>query len=240
MLIASPWTGCNPNYARMAAVLEYTARKHNPGAEVRVWNVDPRATNRSDAFVVKAREWTRLINDSPDGTELVLLDTDTMVLGELASAFEYGQLIAVTTRGGQLSTLNSGALYVRVDRYVRIWFEDWERETWPWVARNEPHRIRFGDQDALKLLCVRATGTLRSPRPAQLPCAIWNAEQHCWPPDPDCRVVHVKSDARRILFGGRLHGNPGADVVAQMWLEAETELRLAGARTIEPSDLAPE
>lgn len=234
MLIASPWRGNSPNYARMAAVLEHTARKHNPRAEVRVWNFDPNPTNRSDAFVTKAREWTRVINDAPDGTEIVLLDTDTMVLGDLQSAFDlFDGFAAVTTRGigrEEWVTLNSGVLFVRASDFARMWFATWERRTLPWTKRNEPHRIRFGDQNALIEMC-QSRGT----RPHPLPCVIWNAEQHCWPPVDGCRVVHVKSDARRILFGGRLHGNFGADRVAEMWLEAETDLTLAAQHTKAPS-----
>lgn len=220
MIIASPWTGDSPNYARMARVLEYTARKHNPHAEIRVTNIDWAPTSRSPAFVVKARAWTEIICSEPDGTELVLLDTDTLVTGPLAGAFDgVGWDVGVTTRGC-LSTLNSGVLFVRVSPAVRQWIAPWEALTVPWCARNEPHRVRFGDQDALKQLCKRRGG----PVLWQLPCRMWNAEQHCWPPIDACKLVHVKSDARRLLFGGELHGNHGADVVAELWRKAEREL----------------
>lgn len=229
MLIASPWTGEDPTYERMSRVVEWSARRHNPDAEILVHNVDPRPTSRSgDAFVRKALAWTSTIQAADDGTDLVLLDTDTIVLGELASAFEVEAAhggpfdVAVTSRGG-LSGLNSGVLFVRVSSRTRHFFRDWSERTMEWCRCNRPPEPRFGDQDALRDMLAAPHGIAV----AWLGCARWNAEQHCWPPRADCRIVHVKSDARRLLFGGRIHGNPGAQVVADMWIAAEAAV-LAG------------
>lgn len=217
MIIASPWSGDSLNYARMAWVLEHSAKRHNPGADVRIPNIDQRSTTRSPAFLAKSRAWTEIVHSVPIGSELVLLDTDTLVLGPLGGAFDREDWdLAVTTRGCT-STLNSGVLFVRVSQRARDWIAPWAELTEPWCARNEPGRVRFGDQDALKdMVRGRPGAALRA-----LPCKIWNAEQHCWPPVEGCKILHVKSDARRLLFGGTCHGNPGADVVAEMWRAEE-------------------
>jgi hypothetical protein len=210
-------------YARLARVLEHSARKHNPTASVEVVNTDPSPTGRGlDGFLRKARDWTRVLAEAVDGTELALLDVDTLVLGGLSSAFYRPYDIAVTTRG-EMRTLNSGVIFVRVSDHVRRFFAPWAARTEPWCARNTADSIRFGDQDALIEMLGEPHGPLRV---LELPSAIWNATQHCWPPIDGCRVLHIKSDARRLLFGGKLHGQRGAQRVAEMWREAE---RKAGA-----------
>jgi hypothetical protein len=227
LLIVSTWTGCADEYRRLAHVLDHSARRHNPDAQVRVINTDPSPTSRStDGFLRKARDWTAAIDAAQDGTELALLDTDTLVLGSLAPAWEADFDVAITTRGG-LATLNSGVLFVRVSRWTRELFAPWERLTRPWCEKNRPGCVRYGDQDALMLMLRLAAvgnerlGGMPRVRVLELPCAIWNAQQHCWPPVEGCKLLHVKSDARRIIFGGKLHGNPGADVVADLWRAEE-------------------
>jgi hypothetical protein len=218
--IVSTWTGCDETYARLARVLEHSARRYNPTASVEVVNTDPSPTGRGlDGFLRKARDWTRVIAEAVDGTEIALLDADTLVLGELGSAFRRPFDVAVTTRG-TLGTLNSGVVFVRISDRVRDFFAPWAARTEPWCKRNTADSIRFGDQDALIEMLGEPHGPLRV---LELPAAIWNAQQNCWPPVAGCRIVHIKSDCRRLIFGGRLHGQPGADVAAAMW-QAEEQL----------------
>lgn len=217
MRIVSFWCGDLPEYQRMARVLRATAMQHHVRCTIR--HVDDPVANRSDAFLVKARRWTQAIVNAHDGERLLLLDVDTFFLGDASAGFDAVTEIGVTTRGS-LATLNSGVLFVRVNPRVRAWIQQWEARTRPWRERNEGLREpRFGDQDALRELCTEGGVDVQ-----QLPCSIFNAQQHCWPPVDGCKIVHLKSDARRIVFGGRLHGNVGADVVARMWLEREQAL----------------
>lgn len=218
MLIASVWCGDGDEYRRMARVLDHTARVHHPHAVVAVVHTQDVIASRSDAFIVKARAWTDLIMCARDGDELLLLDVDTFFVGDGSSCFQGVSAIGVTTRGS-LDTLNSGVLAVRVSDAVREWIAPWEERTRVWCARNVG-RVWCGDQDALREMCIDGGVTI-----TQLPCAIYNAQQHCWPPVDGCKIVHVKSDARRILFGGALHGNPGAHSVASLWSSLEASVQ---------------
>jgi hypothetical protein len=222
MRIISRWTGNAEMYRRLARVLEHSARERNPSAVVDVANTDPEGVHRSDAFIRKAQDWTRAVVEAKDHEWLALLDTDTLILGEIVSAFYEPFDIAVTTRG-DLSTLNSGVVFVRVNDLVREFFAPWAERTAKWCERNRPDRVSYGDQDALRDMVRKST--LRF---VELPCMIWNAQQDCWSHmNRDTRILHLKSDARRIVFGGEPIGQRGAEKAAALWTAAEASMLAA-------------
>jgi hypothetical protein len=220
VLIASRWSGRRVMYAALARVLEHSAVEHNPDAVVDVANTGDGDITRSEAFVRKARDWLECIGSAPHD-ELVLLDTDMLVTGSLADPFAVpGWDIAVTTGGG-IRALNSGVLFVRrSDRVLRA-LRRWPELTARWCRRNVD-AVRYGDQDALiEILIATACTYPAGLRILELDRRRWNAQQHCWDPlHPDVRLIHVKSDARRLIFGGVPHGQPGAGAAADRWLAA--------------------
>lgn len=215
MKIVSHWYGPDDSiYARLARVLAYSAKRYH--ARVDVIRGEELPEDRSAAFVLKARDWTKTIVQSDELT--VLLDCDTYVRASLVPAFDREYDIAVTR--DEKGRLNSGVLFVRPSIRVASFFAQWEERTREWCTRNTSDKIRYGDQDALEAM-IQRNSTLDI---ASVPMRIWNSTQRTWAKGIDtARVVHVKSDARKNIEYGAALTNIGAQAVVNEWLSLERE-----------------
>lgn len=246
MRVIAFWYGAQDSlYARMARVLEHSASRYH---ETSVVHVPDPCADRSEAFVLKARDWTHAIRMAEDGETLALLDVDMIVTAPLDGALRDGHDLAVTSRRAfqrdrRLRAVNSGAIFVRVSDRVREWFAPWERRTRGWCAKNTPDRIRFGDQDALIQMLrseeTRQSDIEKSRREVEaeisiryLPCSTWNATQTEWEPRAprSARILHVKSDARKRIIDPERPVKPGARALAERWLEHEAMALIAESR----------
>jgi hypothetical protein len=216
MRIIAFWYGSDESiYARLAKVLEYSAKRFH--SRVDIVRGEELPANRSEAFKLKARDWTRAIARADE--PIALLDCDTYVRASLAPAFDRDYDIAVTR--DEKGRLNSGVLFVRPSPKVASFFAPWEEHTKEWCTRNTPDRISFGDQDALEAMIQRAPGDLHI---TNVPMRIWNSTQRTWPRGIECaRVVHVKSDARKHIEKGTALTTLGAQAVVNEWLSLEKE-----------------
>lgn len=202
--------GRGERWRRMARVLEHSARVAMPDWLVSVRRLPtPPASSQPASFVSnthKLDEWDRIVAEAADGTELVLIDTDTMLLASLDPAFADPCDIALTRKSNTTRfRLNGGVVVVRVNatsrRFMRAW-RDRNREFFADEQRRAPYLATFGgiNQSALGSLLEEQHGT--SIR--YLDCAIYNA---CYEPlwqraaQAGARVVHFKSHLRQALFG---------------------------------------
>lgn len=213
MRVVAFWYGSDESiYARLARVLSFSAKRYH--ARVDIVRGPELPADRSAAFILKARDWTRAIVNADELT--VMLDCDTYVRASLVPAFDREYDIAVTR--DEKGRLNSGVLFVRPSIRVASFFAQWEDRTREWCARNTPDKIRFGDQDALEAM-IQRNSTLDI---ASMPMRIWNSTQRTWAKGiGSARVVHVKSDARKHIEHGNALTNIGAQAVVTEWLELE-------------------
>lgn len=210
--LESPWFG-DPGsiYARMARVLDHTARRHSPGWEVNVRHVEPPplpGVQREAKFVANTQKldlWCRTVAEAPLGDRICLIDGDTFLVNGLDDVWEADFDLAFTVRD-YIIPFNAGVVFVRVTPGTRAFMERWRAENAAMYADVPYHmqwKEKYGGMTQASLGRVLEAGghglDLRA-----LPCAEWNCEDSCWGGfDPArTRIVHVKSGLRRLVFQG--------------------------------------
>lgn len=204
----------NSQLARMARVLNYSARQHCAAWDIQVREIPAdrpkhRYANASHgANTRKLEAWTTLVQAAPDGAEILLLDVDTFLTRPLDDLWTMSFDLAYTVRQDYNRPLNSGVVAMRVSDPVRAFIQHWAHENRRMYDDRAYHAVwkrKYGgiNQAAFgKLLeqdyAAPATGLNLLP----LPCLEWNCEDSSWAQfDPDrTRLVHVKSALRRAVF----------------------------------------
>lgn len=231
--------------ARMARVLEYTARRHCPGWAIDVARIEPPAARsaRGSAWEAantqKLDHWAARVAAAPDGTPMLLMDADTMILHSLDDVWARPFDVAYTVRdvGGMRFPLNGGVVFLRVSPGTRRFVETWRAENRKMLenaAYHAPWNRRFGgiNQAALgKVLESSLVAELKL-NVLKLPCSEWNAEDTSWARfDPArTRIVHVKSGLRRAVFGPNVSAMAPYRALAVIWRRLEKEAAQQGQR----------
>jgi hypothetical protein len=194
-------------WRRMARVLEHTASEHCAGWQVRVQELAAPALEGSRSFVAnthKLDHFCTLIEAAEDGTELLLIDADTMILHALDDVWAQDFDIAYTVRTHTFP-FNLGVMFLRVSEpvraFVRIWREENRRFFFDGQA-HQPARQRYGGINQASFGHLLQHGALSALRLHTLPCEEWNCEDTSWPRfDPRrTRILHAKSALRQALF----------------------------------------
>jgi len=220
-------------YGRMARVLDYTARKHNPEWQVDVLAIAPsRLQARRPAYADnswKLEHWVQAVVQAPNGARVLLMDADTFVLGPLDGIFEGAWDVAVTARAqGCRYPVNAGVVAVQVGPKARAFMESWLRIDRRILVNPVEHALyvkAFGGHNQTSLGILRAGGSAGA-RVVEVPGLQWNCEDTLWKHfSPQVtRVVHVKS-ALRMAVGGLNAGAAHAVVapLARAWGALERE-----------------
>lgn len=232
-LIASCF-GPNQMYARLARVLEHSARVHCPGWDIQVRTITPpRLTSamRNAGHIentVKMEHWAEAVAAAPDGACLLLTDADMMVTRPLDDLWALDFDLAYTVRETHLP-FNSGVVAVRVGPALRLFIEAWRQEQRTMLGNAVYHQVwrqRFGgiNQAALGKMLTRQA-EFSSVRILALPCREWNCEDTAWKQfDPKVtRLVHIKSALRRAVFGLSTAHPPELAPLIQRWHDFERE-----------------
>lgn len=235
--LESPYFGSGEHgamYARMAAVLAYTARRHCPTWDVRVTRITPpnlvsALGNPSHIWnTQKLEHWVTTVREAPDGAEILLLDCDMLVTRPLDPVWEQPFDLAYTVRTGARLPLNGGAIFLRVNDRTRAFMETFGRVNRTFLANARQHEVwrkKYAGMNQSAFGCVIETEphgcTL-----LELPCREWNCEDTEWRNfDPAVtRLLHIKSSLRRSIFGLRQPDDRVAHLIA-LWRETEAELR---------------
>lgn len=199
-------------YPRLARVLDYTARTHCPGWDVRVRRLDGhtlRAASGSESHAHnhhKLQAWCAAVRDAPHGTPILLVDTDTFVVAPLDPLWDTPFAFAYTVRAASKYPLNGGVVAVRAGHASRALMEAWLEKDALFLRDAEAHRpwrMKYGGINQASLGAVLETGGVSDHAlVVGLPCLEWNCEDTCWERfGPATRVVHVKSALRMAVFG---------------------------------------
>lgn len=241
LLYAAWFQGNSDQYARLAAVLELTARRHCPDWEVVVESISepvlrgPRSSESEAANHRKLGRWAEVVAEQPDGRPVLLVDADTFVLGALDSLWGIPFDVAITEREpGCRYPLNAGVVACRVSSGVRMFFDRWlvrDREFLLDAEARQPWRQQFGGQNQASLgaLLTSATPAVLGVRVETLPCRVWNCEDSAWAlAGPETRIVHAKSALRMACFR-QLAPAKAWRGLADQWLRLDAEAREAVA-----------
>jgi hypothetical protein len=258
-LFAVWFEGRSGQYARLAAVLELTARRCCPQWNITVEKLQPHALRGAGGGSSSAADnhwkllhWAREVALLPDGAELVMLDADTFITGPLDAIFNEPFDVAYTERQSARYPLNAGVIAVRGGEAARAFFDQWVSTDALFLRdlkARAPWRHVYGGQNQASLGAVLEGGSARRPpraRIAALPCLRWNCEDTCWsrwadePVDPGVTsVVHVKSHLREHAFHSltipRRPSDPlwrGTDRLGLAWRDLDREASAATTQAV--------
>lgn len=205
--LRSCYFGGSPDWERLARVLSHGARLHCAGWDVDVRRIAPPPPTHSlsankNGNTHKLDWWTAQVEAAEDGTRMLLIDSDTMILGPLDGAWDQDFDFGYTVKQGRFP-FNAGVIFVRVSERVRDFMRHWSDENWRMFKDSryhEPWYRRFGglNQAALGKMLTEGVNVGMGVKFGTLPCAQWNCEDQSWDAfDPAAtRIVHIKSGLR--------------------------------------------
>lgn len=201
-------------WPRLAGVLEHTAHQHCQGWDIRVSRLQmPTQPAIADCYAAnshKLAHWCQEVDAAPDGTPMLLIDADTAILRPLDDIWDQPFDMAYTVRPPRSRyPFNAGVVFVRASLRSRAFLAYWLDVNQRFLGNQRDHETwkrRYGGINQAALghvldLCPNVFGSVQL---LTLPCATWNCEDDSWATfDPQAtRILHVKSDLRRLVFGG--------------------------------------
>jgi hypothetical protein len=196
-------------WARMVRVLAYTAAQHCATWDVQIRHiVPPRLTSALGIAshvenTQKMEHWHQLVTAAPDGTRLLMIDADTIILHPLDDVWERDFDLAYTTKESRFP-FNSGVIFARVSPRLRAFIAAWRKENRRMLGDRWHHQIwrkRFGGINQASFGYMLERGAQDGLSLATLPCVEWNCEDASWASYSSAtRIVHVKSSLRASLF----------------------------------------
>lgn len=204
--------GYQGQWPRLAHVLAYTADQQCAGWDVRIRTLEaearPSATGVESHVhnTQKLEHWCREVEAAPDGTRMLLIDADTIILRPLDAVWDLAFDVAYTVRPALCRLpFNAGVVFLRVSPAVRAFMAAWRDANARMLGDRRLHhawRATFGGINQASLGHTLASPVAADVDLVQLPCAEWNCEDASWMSfDPAVtRIVHIKSTLRRAIF----------------------------------------
>jgi hypothetical protein len=197
---------------RMAHVLAYSAYQHCPGWKIEVRAISPaplKSAMRKASHVnntQKILHWASCVEKASDGTPILLIDADTMIVGPLDEVWSHDFDLAYARRepGSFKYPINAGVIFLRVTAATRAFMARWCAENLRMLGDVEAHRPwhkSHGGINQATLGYMLANDLAIGVRVLELPCQQWNCEDSAWELFSDAtRIVHVKSSLRDAIF----------------------------------------
>ncbi len=228
---------------RMAHVLAYSAYQHCPSWDIRVKAVAPlrlKSAMKRASHVHNTQKldfWVSCVDQAPEGTPIVLLDADTVILRPLDDLWVQAFDVAYTVRapGSFKYPINGGVVCLRSNPRSRAFMASWSAANRRMLGDKYAHvpwRQKYGGINQASLGYV-----LERERPADatliaLPCQEWNCEDSAWATfSASTRILHLKSSLRYALFE-RIVAHDYLRPLMKLWDEIER------ASVSQPSRLA--
>jgi hypothetical protein len=225
--------GADP-YVRLARVLAFSARQHCPSWTHQVEILDPPpstipgATPAYAANTHKLQWWRDRVAALPDGTRVLCLDADMLVLQPLEPLWDLAFDLAYTARVGGTSRLpfNGGFLALRVSPRTRAAMDRYVAENWRMLTdapRHAVYRRRFAGLNQAAFGACLELGAFTDCTVVRLPCPVWNCVAWETFHPATTRVLHIKSDLRRTVLQGTNLGTVTL-LLAEKWHQAEAAM----------------
>lgn len=219
-------------WRRLARVLAYTAAQ-----QCSTWRIDIRAirppaapaidgTPASEHNTQKLDHWWQTVEALADGTRVLLIDADTMILRPLDEVWDRPFDVAYTVRPPRARMpFNAGVLFLRVSDRTRNLLARWaevNRQMLRSRPLHQPWRRKYGGMNQAALGAVLESAQFSGLDWHPLPCLEWNCEDHTWTGfDPAVtRIVHVKSALRMGALATGL-AQPSLRTLIHQWRRLE-------------------
>lgn len=230
-------SGDGKKWPRMAAVLRHCADRHCADWHVDIKAITPaplRSAIGMDSHVSNTQKmdyWASVVESFDNGDEVLLIDSDTMILRSLDDVWDLPFDMAYTTKTSRFP-FNSGVVFLRISQRVKAFACEWQRQNRKMLDDHEHHqtwRRRYGGINQAALGYMLETALAADLQLLGLPCREWNCEDSSWASfDDTTRIVHVKSALRRSVFDT---GGPDGRLLnlTKMWHALEAERISEGA-----------
>lgn len=221
-VLYSCWFG-NGLWERMAGVLERSARYYCPEWSIVVERIESEARTSYVSNSVKLAQWVKACESLPDGAELLLIDSDCYVRGNLDALWEASFDVAFTRKkeSGHLP-FNAGVVAIRLSDASRAFMREWLRVNDSFLLNREEHKkweAKYGgiNQAALGAILEKGRHGIAI---AWLPAAQWNC---CHAPlwEKPGAIVHIKSHLRQQVIR-RVRTGPWAPIINE-WRQWHAE-----------------
>jgi len=201
-------------YTMLSKVYEYSIKKNCPKAKLDLIKLPPpnlkSGENKSfPSNTVKLDYWYRTLCDSDD-KEVIFMDCDMVVLGDLSPAFAYDFDIGYTKRTKCRMPYNGGVVFVKNTQaardFILLWKEINDR-MYNDYRFHKPWRNKYAgmNQAAFGYILEKEKfdAKLRS-----FPCSVWNSCVEDWQRIDinKTKVVHIKGGLRRAAFNKKPAG----------------------------------
>lgn len=206
MIIATVSFG-DPVFERMAQVLEYSVQQNCPTADFVHIKAEPHVhikgiPTHCPANAHKKVHWADIVHENP-GQEIVLLDCDTLVLGDLQKVFDQHEFdISYTVRNHRVR-INAGVMFVRSTHATRRFFDKWNTHMAKLLSDDERPKLQNRLRKYAGLDQAALTESLQSIdfplKTLELPCETYNSVDQTWHKfDESTQVLHIKGQLRRF------------------------------------------
>lgn len=225
----------NDNYKRLADVWEYSAKKYNPDADVKLITVDFKKVGNDikDSWVYndhKLSIWRDEIIASDD--DIVVMDADMIVLGDISAPFKKDFDICYTARTRSRYPLNGGVIFAHPTEGAKKFVKEWyalDKEMLSGHGFHQRYRVKYGGMnqasfgamiEAHKQKCKLETVT----------CSEYNLCDEEWKYfDDNVKILHVKGALRCAVLGNVIPKNKKyadrIDIPKRVWQTLEAELK---------------
>lgn len=196
-------------YERFLKVWEYSAKKNSGAVAVDVVEIPPPKPAGGDPYLhnanhAKLKVWRDYVVNTDD--DVVLMDSDTLVLRDLTHVFDKNKFdVAVTTRDRNTRlTINGGVVFVRntaaARQIIDLWYQA-DTELHKDRKLHERFRAKYGGMNQASygyMLTRKHPGFI-----AELPCSIYNQVEWWGSRKGKPCVVHYKSQLRHAVLSKR-------------------------------------
>lgn len=199
------------SFGRMAEALKRSVEQNSPDAEfVEIVTGRPEEQPGLLRHYTDNHEklcfWRDAFNSLDDGDEVVLMDADTIVLGDLSPAFGEPYDIGWTWRPGRLP-VNSGVVYLRCNDRSRAFMDAWVRRDTQLMNHRglaDHGRRKYGGANQASFMWLITHGGGQDIADCHaLMCKHWNSVDQTWCDfdEKHTRVLHIKSRLRDACIG---------------------------------------
>jgi len=204
--------------ARLVAALKRSVERNSPELKVEFVHPEPPPPDALDRFLPKLRAWEAGVNHTDD--DVLLLDADTLILGDVTTLSRESFHLAHAMRPGQYP-VNTGVVFVRPCVRTRRFMREWRHLTEYWQStkalRNQA-RAEYAGTDQAAFVDALAAHQLNV---LPLDYTEWNLCQDFQRMTDNTRILHLKGKIHRACLAGRyenLHPN-----VIREWKKYDVE-----------------
>jgi hypothetical protein len=193
--------------ARLLDALKCSAAANSPTLELCIVHPRPPREGAADRFAPKLTAWCDAVDFYDD--DLLLLDADTLVLGDVTTVSRGTFDICHAPRPGKYP-INTGVVFARPNKTTRSFMRAWLNRTEYWgLTKDLRNRARAEyagtDQaafaEALKIVPVNVN---------ELDYTVWNLCQDFERMTPATKILHMKGFVHRECLAGntdKVHPN---------------------------------